>query len=112
MRAMQKTRPLTRSGASDSRYERVNHHIKECSFACSDVSSGVTVCLISLCEFYSPWGRRNTLRDLAIFGPISTVPEQIEADLKGVLHNKMMDSTPAQAAIRCNRAEYDNIRVV
>ena len=95
MRAMQKTRPLTRSGASDSRYERVNHHIKECSFARSDVSSGVTVCLISLYKFYSPLGRRNTLRDLAVFGPVSTVPKQIKANLKAVLYDKMMHGTPA-----------------
>ena len=95
MRATQKSRPLTRSGVSDSRYERVNHHIRECSFACSDVSNGVTVCLIRLCKFYSPLGRRNTLRYLAVFGPVSTVPKQIKANLKAVLYDKMMHGTPA-----------------
>ena len=86
--------------------------LNERSFLYSNVSSGMSLCPITLCKFHLLLSRRNNLGDLAIFGPVSTIPEQIEADLKAVFHNKMMNSTPTQAAIRCNRAEYDNIRVV
>ena len=92
---MQKGRLLTRGGASVSKYERVDYYVDERSFRCSNVSSGIGLCPITLCKLHFLSGRRYNLGDLAIFGPVSTVPEQIEADLKAVLHDKMMHSTPA-----------------